>query len=167
LTKFLVYDDNKLMNILPKSTSSKKGFTLIELLIAVSIIAVLAVIGIIVIGNVQVRARDARRNSDLDAIATALEVAKNNLATTDYPVLATTLFSSGVVPVDPTRSYCGASGTAAAITGLANPAAWTSTTCAGVTGYATVAPGNPAANPAWKICASLEQGGVVCRSNQQ
>jgi prepilin-type N-terminal cleavage/methylation domain-containing protein len=167
LTKYFIYDDNKLMNILPKNTSSKKGFTLIELLIAVSVIAVLAVIGIIVIGNVQVRARDARRNSDLDAIATALEVAKNNLATTDYPALALTHFSSGTVPVDPTRSYCGASGTAAAIAALALPSAWTTTGCTGVTGYTLVAAGNPGAAVAWRICASLEQGGVVCRTNQQ
>ncbi len=39
---------------------NKKGFTLIELLIVIAIIAILSTVGMLVFGNVQKNARDAR-----------------------------------------------------------------------------------------------------------
>ncbi len=66
-----------------------KGFTLIELLVVIAIIAVLSTIGFAVFSGVQKGARDAKRRSDIDAIAKALEIYKsqNNTYTpaTSFP----------------------------------------------------------------------------------
>lgn len=57
----------------PHSISSpKKGFTLIELMIAISVIAILSTIGLMVYSNGQRLARDSRRKADLQEIKTAL-----------------------------------------------------------------------------------------------
>jgi len=50
-----------------------KGFTLIELLIAISIIAVLSTLAMITFANFQKNARDAKRQSDLNIVKSALE----------------------------------------------------------------------------------------------
>lgn len=50
------------------------GFTLIELLIAVSILAVLSIIGITTFQGTQSKARDAARKNDLSTLATALSI---------------------------------------------------------------------------------------------
>lgn len=152
---------------LPKSINNPKGFTLIELLIVVTIIGVLMVIAIVIFGNVQPGARDARRRSDLDAIGKALETAKGGLET--YLALANAQFASGVVPADPsspTRVYCAWSTTANPPVIQGNPAPWT-TTC--VAPYVTLAPGQPLnLSTAWKVCTSMEgAAGVVCRQSQQ
>ncbi len=49
------------------------GFTLIELLIAISIIAILSVVGLVIFSGVQAKARDGKRVNDLQQIQTALE----------------------------------------------------------------------------------------------
>lgn len=51
----------------------KRGFTLIELLITISIIAVLAVIGLVIYTKFIQNARDAKRQADLRSIQSALE----------------------------------------------------------------------------------------------
>lgn len=79
-------------------TNNYLGFTLVELLVVVSIIAILSVVGIAVFGNVQSRARDARRTADLDSISKALET---NFTNGTYPVVSNTMFSSGSIPTDP------------------------------------------------------------------
>lgn len=53
--------------------NSKKGFTLVELLIAISIIAILSVIGLSIYQSVYKASRDAKRRSDLKFIQSALE----------------------------------------------------------------------------------------------
>lgn len=53
--------------------SNPSGFTLIELLITISVIAVLAVIGMIVYTSVLQQGRDSKRQSDLRTIQSALE----------------------------------------------------------------------------------------------
>ncbi len=53
--------------------SKKSGFTLIELLIVISIIAILSAIGLVSYGNFMKSSRDARRQSDLKFIQSALE----------------------------------------------------------------------------------------------
>lgn len=53
--------------------ASKSGFTLVELLIVVSIIAILSVIGFVSYTNFLKNSRDAKRQSDLKFIQSALE----------------------------------------------------------------------------------------------
>lgn len=52
----------------------KSGFTLIELLVAVTIIAILATIGLVLFSGVQKQARIGKRVQDLHAIQAALEL---------------------------------------------------------------------------------------------
>lgn len=60
--------------ILSKRTyPSSNGFTLIELLIVISIIALLSAAGLVAYGNFMKNSRDARRQSDLKIIQSALE----------------------------------------------------------------------------------------------
>lgn len=55
------------------STHHQKGFTLIELLVVISIIAILSAIGLVTFANVLKSSRDAKRQSDLRFIQSALE----------------------------------------------------------------------------------------------
>lgn len=50
-----------------------RGFTLIEILVVISIIVILASIGMVVIPRVQEQARDAKRISDLNNLSSAIE----------------------------------------------------------------------------------------------
>lgn len=50
-----------------------QGFTLIELLVVITIIAILATIGLVMYGIFLKQARDAKRQSDLRSIQSALE----------------------------------------------------------------------------------------------
>lgn len=52
---------------------SKSGFSLIELLVVISIIGVLVAIGMASYTNIQQKARDATRRTDIQAIAQAME----------------------------------------------------------------------------------------------
>jgi len=58
----------------------KKGFTLIELLVVITIIGLLATVGLSSYTQAQRRARDARRQSDINTLRNALEIyyADNN-----------------------------------------------------------------------------------------
>lgn len=51
----------------------KKGFTLVELLVVISIIAVLSAIGFVTYQSILKEGRDAKRQSDLRTIQSALE----------------------------------------------------------------------------------------------
>ncbi|MBI4036814.1 prepilin-type N-terminal cleavage/methylation domain-containing protein [Candidatus Daviesbacteria bacterium] len=75
-----------------------KGFTLVELLVVVTIIAILAVVGLVVFSNIQKSARDSRRRADIEAIAKAYEVKYNSNGS--YQVLTDADFASGK-PKDP------------------------------------------------------------------
>lgn len=95
---------------------SKKGFTLIELLITITIIVILAAIGIITYQSVLKSGRDSKRQSDLRSIQSALEQYRSDQGSYS----ATISFSAGQnissgtriylneVPLDPTGSpqYC-------------------------------------------------------------
>lgn len=53
--------------------TQRSGFTLIELLVVISIIAVLSVIGLVAYSNFMKSSRNAKRESDLRIIQSALE----------------------------------------------------------------------------------------------
>ncbi len=65
---------------------AKRGFTFIELLVVISIIAILVTAIIATFGGAQAKARDARRQEDLDAIKKALALFKSDTpGATFYP----------------------------------------------------------------------------------
>ena len=52
----------------------KKGFTLVELLVVIAIIALLSTLSVVALNSARVKARDARRLSDIKQIRTALDM---------------------------------------------------------------------------------------------
>lgn len=102
----------------------KRGFTLIELLVTISIISVLTAIGLANYSVSQKRARDARRQADLESVRSALEIYRaDNLATgypnTNYAGLSASLIPNYLsqLPLDPknvspyTYTYAGGGNT--------------------------------------------------------
>ena len=71
------------------SARAQGGFTLIELLVVIAIIAVLAAVVLVALGNARTRSRDARRVSDLNNIALALEIYVDQAADGLYPTIGT------------------------------------------------------------------------------
>jgi prepilin-type N-terminal cleavage/methylation domain-containing protein len=67
---------------------NKKGFTLIELLVVIAIIGLLSTLAVVSLNSARLKARDARRQSDLRQISTAMELYRTQ--TDSYPI------SSGV-----------------------------------------------------------------------
>lgn len=148
--------------LLPKSAKNPQGFTLVELLIVVSIIAILAVIGLVIFGNFQKNARDARRKADINSIATAME-SNYNETTGQYKALAVSMFSGGVIPKDPlTGTNC--SENVCKYCSLDSEGDCTTTSdTVGIIGTVSV----PAAGTDYVVCANLEAGGHFCRSSQR
>ena len=68
---------------------NKQGFTLIELLVVIAIIGLLATLSVVALNTARVKARDAKRLSDIRQIQTALELHFN--AKSLYPVAATAI----------------------------------------------------------------------------
>ena len=56
------------------SNTYKKGFTIVELLIVIVVIAILAGISLVAYGNIQSKARDADRQSDMSILQKKLEI---------------------------------------------------------------------------------------------
>lgn len=67
--------------------TNQKGFTIIELLIVIVVIGILAAITAIALGGANARARDAKRESDVKSLQTALE-AYYTIGNSQYPTEA-------------------------------------------------------------------------------
>lgn len=79
----------------------KHGFTLIELLVAITIVAILSVIGMTVYRDTIKNAKDTKIKQDIDSIAIAYEQ-HYNTATSKYPKLQSVWFGNGI-PQTPQR----------------------------------------------------------------
>jgi len=55
------------------TTKKRQGFTLIELMVAISIVAILSTIGLLIYSDAQTIARDGKRRGDLQELQKALE----------------------------------------------------------------------------------------------
>ncbi|MBI2330355.1 type II secretion system protein [Candidatus Daviesbacteria bacterium] len=85
---------------LPRTVNNPKGFTLVELLVAISILAILSMIGVVGFTSVQKNARDAKRKADMDAMAAAMEA--NYITGTGYPTsVAGSWFAGSALPANP------------------------------------------------------------------
>ena len=65
--------------------NNKKGFTLIELLVVIAIIGLLSTLAVVSLNSARVKARDARRMSDLKQISTAMELYASDSNIGSYP----------------------------------------------------------------------------------
>ena len=76
----------KSQNLFKNKKNKEVGFTLIEILFVMTIIALLAMIVFIAVGNAQKKARDAIRKADLAEIQKALDIYYyDNPAAGEYP----------------------------------------------------------------------------------
>lgn len=167
---------------LPTSTTllvnTSKGFTLVELLVVMSVIAILAVAGLVLFSGTQKSARDTVRRQEIDSIAKAMEMNYDN-ATNKYTVLTNISFANGVPPADIYTGtvkcgnngtndgtflceYCGRTAAGTAMTKGQN----TATGCP--TGGTKVDLDTPAPDTAFEVCATLEKSPYFyCKSSQR
>lgn len=82
---------------------TERGFTLIELIVAITIIAILAAVGLVIFNGMTSKAKAAKQQSDVQAISTALET-KYDFSKGKYKVdpddpLQGSDFADGKIPV--------------------------------------------------------------------
>ncbi|MCA1807440.1 MAG: type II secretion system GspH family protein [Actinobacteria bacterium] len=71
-----------------KTKLQQKGFTIIELLIVIVVIGILATITAVALGGANARARDAKRESDVKSLQTAIEAYYTIEGSSNYPTEA-------------------------------------------------------------------------------
>jgi prepilin-type N-terminal cleavage/methylation domain-containing protein len=127
------------------SSLNQQGLTLVELLVAITIIAIIALIGLTVFTGLQSNARDSKRRADVNAISEALELhynyTLNQKCTGDggtYCPVQSTWFSGHTIPKDPQTG----------------------------SDYQNI-PTSSSAIPTYTICTTLESGISYCRSQRQ
>lgn len=98
---------------------NEKGFTLIELLVVIGIIGLLSTLSVVSLGNARLKARDAKRQSDLRSLQAAIELFRYDQDTGAAPVkpgswaalgISLATYMPGGAPQDPTSTreicYC-------------------------------------------------------------
>lgn len=103
---------------------NEKGFTLIELLVVIAIIGLLSTLAVVGLNNARLKARDAKRQSDIRVLQTAIELYLTENAAkpgvpADWDALITDLSSQlrGGAPQDPgINRWCYCSDAAASST---------------------------------------------------
>jgi prepilin-type N-terminal cleavage/methylation domain-containing protein len=165
-----------------------KGFTLVELLVVISIIAIVSVVAVTQYNNLNADARDAKRKSELEAIATTLEVNKT-AGGGAYTTLQPDMFGGRVFPGSITSEaqdpqgfpYCISFDSSTTIppvlpSDLSGVSGWDNTV--GTTSCPTSPAGwnkitgmEPANGTfAWTVCTRVENKGnpeALCRTNTQ
>lgn len=111
-----------------------KGFTLVELLVVIVILAILSTVGVLIFREVTQKVTDARKQTDIAAIAKAYEANYNPLS--GYIALNSNQFVAGAIPISPDGgSYYnnllpnGGFRVCSAINGGSNPCSVNSETC--------------------------------------
>lgn len=94
---------------LPKDLSQgpvlrQTGFTLVELLIVITIISLLATVGVVTYSGLRKDAKDAKRKADIEAISTVLE-SNYTPGLNPYPAVSGSLFTEGFIPTPPAGTY--------------------------------------------------------------
>lgn len=165
---------------MPKHNS---GFTLIELLVAMSILAILSVIGLVAYTSTQKSARDGIRRQQIEVIANSIEAKKSPIDSTYTYTSANlsdefdnTLSATAQIGKDPSGwDYCIAVPASATSTvpPVSTTITWTGNLCTAAN--SKIIPGDlittpPGSFKAWTLCTKLENpisGGptVYCRSS--
>ena len=98
---------------LTKAFNSTHAFTLIELLVVIGIIGILATMGTINFGNAQSQSRDAKRQSDMQAISLGLRIylaradaLPDQIVATNWSSFLSFLGVAGSTPPKPNQDYC-------------------------------------------------------------
>ncbi len=81
------------------------GFTLLEIIIVMAIIGLLTTLGLASYQSTNKRARDGKRQADLEQMRTALEIARSDSEANTYPATLGELQTGGylTVPTDPRK----------------------------------------------------------------